>query len=54
MLGGFLESDLSLEANRHFHCLKLEKKDWNLSPIDQKGRPLNQMIGLVVLRGDVR
>ena len=54
MLGGFLESDLSLETNRHLHCLKPEKKDLNPSPIDQKDRPLNQMIGLAVLRGDVR
>ena len=54
MLGGFLESDLSLEADRHFHRLKPEKKDLNPSPIDQKGRPLNQMIGLAVLQGDVK
>ena len=54
VLGGFLESDLSLEANRHLHRLKPKKKDLNPSPIDQKDRPLNQMIGLAVLRGDVR
>ena len=47
MLGGFLESDLSLEADRHFHRLKPEKKDLNPSPIDQ-------MIGLAVLQGDVK
>ena len=47
-LAGFLESDLSLEAHRDLHCLKPEKKDLNPSPFDQKGRPLNQMIGLAV------
>ena len=46
MLGGFLESDLSLEAHRRLHRLKPEKKDLNPSPFDQKGRPLNQKIGL--------
>ena len=54
MLGGFLESDLSLEAHRHLHRLKPEKKDLNPSPFDQKGRPLNQMISLAVLQGDVK
>ena len=53
-LGGFLESDLSLEADRHLHRLKPEKKDLNPSPIDQKGRPLNQMIALAILQGDVK
>ena len=32
MLGGFLASDLSLEADRHLHRLKPEKKDLNPSP----------------------
>ena len=54
MLGGFLASDLSLEADRHLNRLKPEKKDLNPSPIDQKGRPLNQMIDLAVLQGDVK
>ena len=54
MLGGFLESDLSLVADRHLRRLKPEKKDLNHSPIDQKDRPLNQMIGLTVLQGDVK
>ena len=54
MLGGFLASDLSLEADRHLHRLKSEKKDLNPSPIDLKGRPLNQMIGRAVLQGDVK
>ena len=54
MFGGFLESDLSLVAERHLHRLKPGKKDLNPSPIDQKGRPLNQMIGLAVLQGDVK
>ena len=54
MLGGILESDLSLEANRHLHRLKQKKKDLNPSPIYQKDRPLNQMIGLAVLRGRAR
>ena len=54
MLGGFLESDLSLQADRYLHRLKPEKKDLNPLPIDQKGRPLNQMIGLAVLQGDVK
>ena len=54
MLGGFLESDLSLVADRHLHRLKPGKKDFNPSSIDQKGRPLNQMIGLAVLQGDVK
>ena len=53
MLGGFLESDLSPEADRHLHRLKPEKTSLNPSPIDQKGRPLNQMIGLAVVQGDV-
>ena len=44
-LAGFLESDLSLEAHRHLHP---QKKDLNPSVFDQKGRPLNQMIGLAV------
>ena len=52
MLGAFLESDLSLEADRPLHRLKPEKKDLNPLPIDQKGRPLNQMIGLPVVQGD--
>ena len=52
--GGFLESGLSLEADRHLHRLKPEKKDLNPSPIDQKGRPSNKMIGLAVLQGDVK
>ena len=54
MLGEVLESDLSLEADRHLRRLKPEKKDLNHSPIDQKRRPLNQMIGLAVLLGDVK
>ena len=53
-LAGFLESDLSLEAHRHLHRLKPEKKDLNPSPFDQKGRPLNQIIGLAVPQGDVK
>ena len=40
-LAGFLESDLSLEAHRRLHRLKPEKKDFNPSPFDKKGRPLN-------------
>ena len=43
MLGRFVESDLSLVVDQHLHCLEPEKKDMNLLPIDQKGRPLNQM-----------
>ena len=54
MLGGLLESDLSLEAHRRLHRLKPEKKDLNPSPFDQKGRPLNQIIGLAVPQGDVK
>ena len=54
MLGGFLESDLSPEADGHLHRLKPDKKNLNPSPIDQKGRPLNQMTGLAVLQGDVK
>ena len=46
-----MESDLSLEAHRHLHRLKPEKKDLNPSPFDQKGRPLNQMIGLAIPQG---
>ena len=54
-LAGFLESDLSLlEADRHLHWLKPEKKDLNPLPFHQKGRSLNQMIGLAVLQGDVK
>ena len=53
-LAGFLESDLSLEAHRRLHRLKPEKKDLNPSPFDQKGRPLNQIIGLAVPQGDVK
>ena len=53
-LAGFLESNLSLEAHRHLHRLKPEKKDLNPSPFDQKGRPLNQIIGLAVPQGDVK
>ena len=34
--------------------LSQRKKDFNPSPIDQKGRPLNKMIGLAVLQGDVK
>ena len=49
-LAGFLESDLSLEAHRHLHHLKPEKKDLNPLPIDQKGRPLKQVIGLLFLK----
>jgi len=45
-----LESDLSLEADRHLHRVKPEKKDLNPSQFDQKGRPLNHMIGLAVLQ----
>ena len=26
MLGGFVESDLSLEVDQHLHCLEPEKK----------------------------
>ena len=48
MLAGFLESDLSLEEHRRLHRLEPEKKDLNPSPFDQKGRPLNQIIGLAV------
>ena len=54
MLGGFLESDLSVEADRHLRRLKPERKDLNPSLIDQKGRPLNKMIGIAVLQGDVK
>ena len=54
MLGGFLESDLSLEADRHLRRLKPAKKDLNSSLIDQKGRPLNKMIGIAVLQRDVK
>ena len=54
ILAVLLESDLSLEAHRHLHRLKPEKKDLNPSPFDQKGRPLNQMISLAVLQGDVK
>ena len=53
-LAGDLESDLSLEAHRHLHRLKPEKKDLNPSPFDQKGRPLNQILGLAVPQGDVK
>ena len=54
-LAGFLGSDLSLlEGDRHLHRLKPEKKDLNPSPFYQKGRSLNQMIGLAVLQGDVK
>ena len=53
-LAGFLESDLSLEAHRRLHRLKPEKKGWNPSPFDKKGRPLNQIIGLAVPQGDVK
>ena len=53
-LAGFLERDLSLEAHRRLHRLKPEKKDLNPSPFDQKGRPLNQKIGLAVPQGDVK
>ena len=53
-LAGFLESDLSLEAHRHLHRFKPEKKDLNPSPFDKKGRPLNQIIGLAVPQGDVK
>ena len=49
-----MESDLSLEAHRHLHPLKQEKKDLNPSPFDQKGRSLNQIIGLAVPQGDVK
>ena len=45
-LAGFLESDLSLEAHRHLHRLKPEKKDLNPSPFYQKGRPLSSRIRL--------
>ena len=31
------------DSDRHLHGLEPEKKDMNLLPIDQKGRPLNQM-----------
>ena len=31
-----------------------QRKKLNPSPIDQKGRSLNQMIGLAVLQGDVK
>ena len=34
--------------------LSQRKKDLNPSPIDQKGRPFNKMIGLTVLQGDVK
>ena len=54
MLGGFLESDLSLEADGHLRRLKPEKKDLNPSLIDHKGRPLNKMISIAVLHGGVR
>ena len=54
MLGGFLESDLLLEGDRNLHRLKPEKKELNPSPIDQKIRPLNTMIGLAVPQGDVK
>ena len=54
VLGGFLESDLSLEADRHLRRLKPAKKDLNSSLIDQKGRPLNKMIGIAVLQRDVK
>ena len=49
-----MDSDLSLEAHRHLHRLKPEKNDLNPSLFDQKGRPLNQIIGLVVPQGDVK
>ena len=54
MLGAFVETDLSLEVDRHLHRLKPEKTDLNPSPVDQKGRPLNQMIGLAVLQEDMK
>ena len=44
-----MESDLSLEVDRHLHRLEPEKKDMNLLPIDQKRCPVNQMIGPAVL-----
>ena len=51
ILAGFRQC---LEAHRRLHRLKPEKKDLNPSPFDQKGRPLNQIIGLAVPQGDVK
>ena len=45
---------MSLEAHRRLHRLKPEKKDSNPSPFDQKGSPLNQIIGVAVPQGDVK
>ena len=39
---------MSLEAHRDLHRLKPEKKDLNPSPFDQEGRPLNQMIAVLL------
>ena len=54
MLDRFVERDLSLEVDRHLHCLEPEKKDMNLLPIDQKGRSIKLDEGPAVLQGDVK